>query len=108
MPSCSLKAPRACPTCIYTIMFNRIPPAEAGGSFNPSLQELERFPAIPPTAGDGIPESFYAFCRSGMNHPPPYEGRAFDRSLLPEMLNGVPARLDSENKLDFIHFDFEK
>jgi D-alanyl-D-alanine carboxypeptidase len=27
-----------------------------------------------------------------------YEGRAFDRSLLPEMLNGVPARLGPETK----------
>jgi D-alanyl-D-alanine carboxypeptidase len=27
-----------------------------------------------------------------------YEGRAFDRSLLPEMLNGVPARLGPEAK----------
>jgi len=28
----------------------------------------------------------------------PYEGRAFDRSLLPEMLNGGPARIGPETK----------
>src|SRR5215510_14790191 len=41
------------PTISTQIMFNRIPPAGAGGSFNPSLQGLGRFPRIPPPAGGG-------------------------------------------------------
>src|SRR5262245_35483238 len=82
------------------IMFNQIPPAGAGGLFNPSLQGLKIFPEShhrqvadcsipatvfrcrtrelglnnPPPAGGGIQEYSYALCRSGLNNPPPAGG----------------------------------
>ncbi|MGH9846588.1 MAG: ATP-binding protein, partial [Blastocatellia bacterium] len=36
------------------IMFNRIPPAEAGGSFNPGLPKTGKDPRIPPAGAGGL------------------------------------------------------
>src|SRR5262245_49559067 len=55
-------------------MFNQIPPAVAGGSFNPSLPGTGKIRGFPPPAGGGIPEYSYVSCRSGLNHPPPAGG----------------------------------
>jgi hypothetical protein len=82
------------------VTFNQIPPAAAGGSFNPDLQDTENpleshrrqpvdgsFPTSalnngkqrlgmnhPPAAAGGIVGIFLVLCRLGMNHPPAAAG----------------------------------
>jgi len=51
-------------------MFNQIPPAAAGGSFNPDLQDTENALESHRRQPVGFRGIFLALGRLGMNHPP--------------------------------------